>query len=296
MSRDSMIPVEAEELQGEGGYWTSPDGLRIFYRDYPGSADRPPLLCLHGLTRNSRDFEHFAHRYAGQHRIIAVDFRGRGRSDRDPHPERYLPITYAGDVLGLLDELAIPRAVFVGTSLGGLVTMIVAAMQPDRIAAAILNDIGPSLEDAGIARIKTYAGKGATFQDWPEAGAYVARINNHLPASNSTEDWIRIARRLCREDGGRVVFDYDMRIADAFDAPASPAVDMWPLYRQLARKPLLIVRAEQSDLLSADTAEAMRDAAADAEVVTVPGVGHAPDLGEPEAVVAIDAFLERLRN
>jgi pimeloyl-ACP methyl ester carboxylesterase len=285
---------QPQAFESQERYLTSHDGLQLFYRDYPGPSDRPPLLCLHGLTRNSRDFEAFAERYAGKFRVIALDFRGRGNSDRDPQSERYLPTTYAIDVLKLLDALGIDRAIFVGTSLGGLVTMVVAATQPQRIAGAILNDVGPELEDSGIERIRGYVGKGVEFRDWTEAAAYVAAINGNLPATHGPEDWMRAARRLCREDRGSVVFDYDMAIADAFNAPADgPAFDMWPLYRQLARVPLLILRAEHSDLLSPATAAGMRDAAADATLVTVTGVGHAPELTEHTAVAAIDEFLTR---
>ena len=297
MSRDSTVTNETRDAGWNACYWTSPDGLKIFYRDYAGPADRPPLLCLHGLTRNSRDFAALAARYAGEFRVITVDFRGRGNSDRDGQPERYVPVTYAADVIGLLDHLKIPRAIFVGTSLGGLVTMIVAATALERISGAILNDIGPALEDAGLDRIRGYVGKGIDFADWNAAGAYVAGINNNLPASNGPEDWVGAARRLCREEGDRIIFDYDMAIARAFDATGGgQVVDMWPLYRQLAHKPLLIVRAEQSDLLSSETAAAMQEAGEDAQLVTVPGVGHAPELSEPEAAAAIDAFLRRWQN
>jgi pimeloyl-ACP methyl ester carboxylesterase len=199
-------------------------------------------------------------------------------------------------VIGLFDHLQIPSAVFIGTSLGGLVTMIVAATQPHRIAGAIINDVGPTLQEAGLDRIRKYVGKGVEFAEWDEAGAYVASINKHLPASNGPGDWERAARRLCREDEGRIVFDYDMAIARAFNEPgSSPVFDMWPLYRQLARKPLLILRAEHSDLLSAETAAAMKEAGTDTQLVCVPGVAHAPELSEPAAVEAIGAFLRRFQ-
>ena len=273
--------------------WTSSDGLELFYRDYPGASDRPPLLCLHGLTRNSRDFEDFAELHAGRFRVLAVDFRGRGRSAYDPQPGRYVPLTYAADVLQLLDELRIDRAVFVGTSLGGLVTMLVAGIDLGRIAAAILNDVGPELDPAGLERIGTYVGKPMRFADWDEAADHVAAVNRGLPRSHGRGDWLRVARRLCREDGGAIVFDYDMAIAEPFNQPASAlSFDLWPLFRRLAEVPLLIVRGENSDLLSPATAEAMLAAAPGARLVTVAGVGHAPELTEPEARAAIDAFLQ----
>jgi pimeloyl-ACP methyl ester carboxylesterase len=293
MPNDSQ-PAPGKAAEWKARIWTSRDGVKLFYRDYPGSADRPPLLCLHGLTRNSRDFEAFADRYAGRFRVIAVDFRGRGMSERDPQPARYLPVTYAADILQLLDELAIDRAVFVGTSLGGLVTMLVAGMQPQRIAGAILYDVGPVLDNRGLERIRSYVGKPMRFKDWDEAADYITAINRNLPASYGPEDWRRAARRLCREDGGAIVFDYDMAIAEPFNQPnGAAAFDMWPLYRRLGQAPLLVVRGEDSDLLSRATAKAMLDAAPGAQLVTVPGVGHAPDLTEPAAVAAIDDFLGR---
>jgi pimeloyl-ACP methyl ester carboxylesterase len=290
-------PAPGKAAEWNARSWTSRDGLQLYYRDYPGSDDRPPLLCLHGLTRNSRDCEDFADRDAGRGRVIAVACRGRGMSERDPQPGRYLPLTYASDVLQLLDELAIERAVFVGTSLGGLVTMLVAGIQPERIAGAILNDIGPDLDQSGLDRIKSYVGKPKRFKDWAEAADYVVEVNRGLPPSNEPDDWVRAAKRICREEGDGIVLDYDMAIAEPFNRPEQPeggvAFDMWPLYRRLGQVPLLIVRGESSDLLSRATAKAMLDAAPGAQMVTVPGVGHAPDLTEPDAVAAIDDFLAR---
>jgi len=274
--------------------WTSLDGLKLHYRDYPGNAERPPLLCLHGLTRNARDFAELALRHAGRFRVLAVDFRGRGESDRDPDPSHYQPITYAADILALLDSAAIPRAIFVGTSLGGLVTMLIAGMQPQRIEAAILNDVGPDLDPRGIARIKGYVGQALTFRDWDEAADRVADMNRHLPAGFTRRDWVRAAKRVCREDNGAIGFDYDMAIAEAFNQPepAQP-FDMWPLFRALAAKPLLVVRGGESDLLTAQSADAMRASGERVELVTLPGVPHAPTLDEPAAAAAIDRFLAR---
>ena len=273
---------------------TVADGLRLHYRDYPGPSDRPPLLCLPGLTRNVRDFADLAERYSPRFRVLTLEFRGRGESDYDPQPMRYNPLTYAADVLQLLDRLEIPRAIFVGTSLGGLVTMTVAATAPQRIAATILNDIGPDLTTNGLDRIRSYVGKDVRFASWDEAGALMARNNNRVPARYSDEDWVKMARRACREEGGEIRFDYDMAIAVPFEAAPTPNVDLWPLFGAVAQKPLLVVRGELSDLLSAESLEKMRQAAPNATFVVVPGVGHAPDLNEPEAVAAIDDFLDHL--
>lgn len=276
----------------QGRTWNSSQGLKLFYRDYPGNAHVPPLLCLPGLTRSSRDFEPFAQRYAGRFRVISPDFRGRGMSDHDPVSARYVPATYAADILQLLDELAIPEAIFVGTSLGGLVTMLLSSVQPHRVAGAILNDVGPELDQRGLDRIRTYVGKPMRFSGWDDAARYVASINGGIPASHSHDDWLAAARRLCKEDGDAVVFDYDMAIAEPFNKPGDRAAfDMWPLYLQLGESPLLIVRGENSDLLSPETAAAMIDAVPGARLVTVPDVGHAPELTEPAATAAIDSFL-----
>lgn len=287
--------MSAEEPRYRDGYFAVRDGLRLHYRDYPGSADRPALLCLHGLTRNVRDFADFADRHSPHFRVVALDFRGRGMSDNDPLPARYTPLAYAGDVMELLDQLGIAQAIFVGTSLGGLVTLAIAAIAPDRIAAAILNDVGPELGDAGLDHIRRYVGKGERFASWDEA-AQVIRGNQHAAFPNyEPADWLAAARRHCRESGGRVVFDYDPAIADAFNvAEAAPKVDMWPLFAALARKPLLVIRGELSELLRPETLERMREAAPDMRSVTVPEVGHAPMLDEPQAAAAIDGFLAGL--
>jgi pimeloyl-ACP methyl ester carboxylesterase len=274
------------------GYFTVADGLTLHYRDYPGNADRPPLLCLPGLTRNARDFATFAERYSPRFRVLALEFRGRGASDYDPEPSRYHPLTYAQDVVQLLDQLGISEAIFVGTSLGGLVTMTVAMLAPQRIAAAILNDIGPELSSAGLDRIKSYVGSDVRFADWDEAARRLAANSGNLPAHYAHDDWVRMARRTCRERDGEVWFDYDMAIAVPFSqSGGAPAVDMWPLFQALAQKPLLVIRGERSDLLSAGALDRMREAAPGMRLAVVPGVGHAPDLDEPKAVAAIDAFL-----
>ncbi|MGI8706503.1 MAG: alpha/beta fold hydrolase [Sphingomicrobium sp.] len=278
-------------------YWTSRDGLKLHYRDYAGPEDRPPVLCLHGLTRNSRDYENLAERLAGDWRVIAPDFRGRGRSDPDPLSSRYEPPTYAADVLQLLDELSIDEAVFIGTSLGGLVTMIVAGFAPQRIAGALLNDVGPELNDAGIERIREYVGKPILFADWGEAAeTFSAKYPDRHP-HYGREEWVRYAKRVCRETDRGVEFDYDMAIAEPFqnvDTNATGTPDAWPLYRALAGRPVVILRGEHSDLFSAEVAQKMADSVPDATFVTIPGVGHAPDFDEPESIAAVDGLLRRV--
>ena len=279
----------------EDRYFTVPDGLRLHYRDYRGSSDKPPLLCLPGLTRNHRDFIKFAEHYSPRFRVLTLDFRGRALSDYDPVPARYNPLTYAGDVQQLLEQLGIARAIFVGTSLGGLVTMTIAAIAPQRIVGTILNDVGPDVDPSGIDRILSYVGKDVRFASWDEAATTIAANYGASFDRYTHEDWVQMAKRNCREEDGEIRFDYDMAIAEPFkSAGPAPAVDLWPLFKMLAAKPLLVVRGENSDLLTAATAERMREAAPATKLVTVAGVGHAPELNEPEAVAAIDAFLDSL--
>ena len=278
----------------EDCYFTVRDALSLHYRDYPGDAGKPPLLCLPGLTRNARDFADLAERYSPRFRVLVLEFRGRGLSDYDPVPARYIPPTYAFDVIELLDQLAIPEAIFVGTSLGGLVTMAIAAIAPQRIAAAVLNDIGPDIDDVGVDRIKSYVGSGTRFQSWDEAAETIAR-NTQAFENYGHDDWVRMAKRNCREENGEIVYDYDQAIALPFNsAGPTPQVDMWPLFAALAQKPLLVIRGAKSDLLSAQSLEKMHAAAPAMRSALVPGVGHAPEMSEPEAVAAIDAFLDRL--
>ena len=276
-------------------YHTNRDGLRMHYRDYRGSEDRPPLLCLHGLTRNARDFEELAERFSPRFRVLALDFRGRAGSDYDPVPARYLPPTYTYDVMELLDHLGIPEAVFVGTSLGGLVTMLMAVLAPQRIVGAILNDVGPEVGEGGIDRIRTYVGKDVRFRNWDEAAEGIASNYGASFDRFTHEDWVKMAKRICREENGAIRFDYDMAIALPFNSGGEvPEVDMWPLFRALAQKPLLLIRGAKSELLTGETAARMQAEAPGMKFASVQGVGHAPELNEPEAVAAIEHFLASL--
>jgi pimeloyl-ACP methyl ester carboxylesterase len=279
----------------EDHYVTVRDGLRLHYRDYAGAADKPPILCLHGLTRNSRDWTEFAERYSPGFRVLALEFRGRGGSDYDPVPQRYNPVTYAGDVIELLDQLAVDQAIFAGTSLGGLVTMTTAAMAAQRIFATIMNDVGPDVDVEGVNRILTYVGNDRRFRSWDEAADVIAANYGASFERYTHDDWVKMAKRNCREENGEVRFDYDMAIAEPFKTTGpTPNVDLWPFFRVLAEKPLLVVRGAKSDLLTEATARRMQQVAPNMKLVVVPGVGHAPELNEPEAVAAIDEFLAKL--
>ncbi|HEX7876912.1 MAG TPA: alpha/beta hydrolase [Sphingobium sp.] len=280
------------------GYWWSPDGLRLHYRDYAGGTDdRPPLLCLPGLTRNARDFEPLAARLAGDWRLICPDMRGRGESAQAKDPMTYVPLTYLQDISRLLTDLAITRFVAVGTSLGGLITMLIAATHREWLAGALLNDVGPQLEEAGLARIRAHVGVGQSHPSWVQAARALEEGNRDIYPGYDLEQWLAMAKRLYRlNSAGRVVLDYDMRVAEPLRVTDGTAgVDMWPVLSAFRGIPTLILRGERSDILGASTAQRMeRDIGVDAELVTVPGVGHAPVLDESESVAAVDRLLARV--
>jgi pimeloyl-ACP methyl ester carboxylesterase len=276
-------------------YWMSRDGLRLHYRDYPGREDRPALLCLPGLTRNARDFENLALRYAGEWRVISPDMRGRGDSAYAKDSSTYNPFQYVDDVNHLLDQAGIARYVAIGTSLGGLMTMILAMNAPERVAGAVLNDIGPVLEAEGLARIAGYVGQGRSFPTWMHAARAIEETQGIAYPEYRIDDWLAMAKRLMvLSSNGRIVFDYDMKIAEPFtrQEPAAQP-DLWPGIDNLAGKPVLLLRGARSDVLSARTLEMMRARLPGVEAVTLAGVGAWPTLDEPEALAAIERLLAR---
>jgi pimeloyl-ACP methyl ester carboxylesterase len=279
------------------GYWDSADGLRLHYRDYAGRQDRPPILCLPGLTRNARDFEGVAERLAGAWRLIAVDLRGRAASAPAADPASYSPPVYVDDVERLIAALGLERFVLFGTSLGGLIAMILAWRDPGRIAGILLNDVGPELNPAGLERIRSYIGRQQKWSGWDEAARWLAEAHGEVYPDWAAERWPLQARRLCREQpDGTIGFDYDMRIAEPILAaqPDAPAFDLWPALQVLRGVPALLVRGGLSDLLSEEVAARMAQEVGTLEVATVPRVGHAPTLEEPEAAAAIDRLLARV--
>ncbi len=280
----------------EDKYWTSRDGLKLHYRDYAGRAGRPPLLCLPGLTRNARDFAALADRLAGEWRVICPDMRGRGDSGYAKDSDSYNPLQYVEDLGALFEQAGIDRFIAIGTSLGGLMTMIMALSIADRIAGALINDVGPEIEAAGLERIRGYLGQGRTFPTWMHAARALQETNTAAFPDNRIDDWLAMAKRVMLvSSNGRIVFDYDMKIAEPFaKAGTAAVVDLWPGYDALAGKPLLLVRGELSDLLSAKTLAKMAKRCPHAEVVSLPRIGHAPTLDEPEVVAALNRLLAAL--
>ena len=278
--------------------WTSPDGLSLFARDYPPAAGeaRLPVIAIHGLTRNSADFGVIAGLIAQNgRRVLAVDVRGRGLSDRAPDPMTYRPDVYARDMIALMEQLGIEKAVFLGTSMGGLITMALTALQPQAVAAAVINDVGPEVATEGLTRIAAYTGRKVEIANWADAAAYARDINAVALPHYDEADWDAFARRIFHEDAlGRPVLNYDPDISVPIRAAGAAALvpDLWPAFTALTDgRPVLLVRGEISDLLSPEIASRMRQAAPGMAYVEVPNVGHAPMLDEPEAEGAILEFL-----
>ncbi|MHA6287549.1 alpha/beta fold hydrolase [Maricaulis sp. CAU 1757] len=280
-------------------FFTTADGPRVHYRDYPavGAETGLPVLCLHGLTRNVRDFEDLAPDIAALgRRVIVVSQRGRGQSDPDPVIERYEPVTYAGDMLALLDALDLPRVVFVGTSMGGLMTMIIAGTQPQRIAAAVINDIGPEISLPGLERIKANTSSRDPVTSWAEA-ARRTRENNVAAFPDRADDdafWDDFARKTWIERAdGTIELEYDGNILAGLGGGTAPPT-IWEFWKPFADIPTLLVRGGITDLLAEATVEQMLAEKPDLDVVEVPNVGHCPFMTEPEAWAAIRAFLGRV--
>ena len=282
----------------EDRHWTSADGLTLHYRDYrgPDGYDGPPVLCLHGLTRNARDFGDLAAHIAARRRVIVPEMRGRGQSDYSPDSTSYNPLQYAADVELLLAEQGIERFIPIGTSMGGLMTMLMAGAKPGRMAAVVLNDIGPEVNPAGIARIKGYVGQGRSYPTWVHAARSIAEAHGAAFPDYDLEKWLEMAKRtLVVTQNGRVSYDYDMAIAEPFNQPggAAPA-DLWPAFEALRNVPMVLVRGELSDLITPETTLQMAARNPAMTTVIVPRVGHAPTLDEPEARAAIDALLAQV--
>lgn len=283
--------------------FTSPDGLSLYARDFapgPGPA-KLPVIAIHGLTRNSADFGFIAPELArAGRRVLAVDVRGRGLSDRAPDPMTYQPAVYARDVLALMEQAGVERAVFLGTSMGGLITMALAGIRPRAIAAAILNDVGPDLGEPALKAIIDYvSAPQPVFQTWTEARDYVAAFQKPNFPHYGEADWDAFARRIFTErPDGTVIPDYDPDIA----APLKAAVGLksllpplWPQFRRLTRQgPTLLIRGGTSLLLGPKQVEKMRKRAPQMAYAEAPGVGHAPMLDEPEARAAIFEFLSEV--
>ena len=281
-------------------WWFTEDGLRLYARDYPASPGRVrlPVICLHGLTRNSADFEDVAPYISRMdRRVIVPDLRGRGLSEYDPDPANYHLWTYAKDVLDLCDALGIGRAIFAGTSMGGLVTMVLSTLRPNLVVSAIINDAGPVLSPKGLARINAYAAqKPVAFRNWHDAAVFCGEQNRLAFPNYVQADWLKFARRaFIKGKDGLLRQAYDPRIMETFSSVtlAGGMDDIGDCFTSLAaRRKLLLVRGALSDVLDATEAKRMAGLAPSLKRVDVDYIGHAPMLTEPQALSAITDFLE----
>ncbi|AWW75405.1 alpha/beta hydrolase [Erythrobacter sp. KY5] len=279
--------------------YTSADGrLRLFARDYPakGGCERPALLMMHGLTRNSADFEPLIAQLDWIGRMIVPDQRGRGRSQYDRDPANYRPDIYVEDMWALLDHLGIDSVLCIGTSMGGLMSMMMGTQRPRAVTAIALNDIGPHVSEEGLDRIRSYVGASDPMDGWDAAARRCAQINRDALDGLDHSDWAAFARRTCEElPDGSVRFAYDSGIAAGMAVEGTNAVppDLWQMWDALKNKPILAIRGAKSDILTAQTVAKMGQRHPQKfSSVEVAGRGHAPLLDEPEAVSAIARFLD----
>ncbi|WP_417621067.1 alpha/beta fold hydrolase [Parasphingorhabdus sp.] len=274
-------------------YRSADDRLDLYARIY--DAEGPPLLLMHGLTRNSADFEGLVSHLAGRYQLIVPDQRGRGRSQYDPEPANYTPASYVMDMFALIDGLQLDKLGLIGTSMGGLMAMMMTAMAPERFDRLILNDIGPAVEAAGLKRIQSYVGPLDPFDSWQQAADHCAAVHGDAMVDYDAQDWMGFARRTGQEmPDGKIRFAYDPAIADGLSGSEQTIVppDLWPIWDTLADIPTLVIRGALSDILAPATiAEMKRRHPEQFSSVEIALRGHAPMLDEPEAISAIDRFL-----
>jgi len=271
--------------------FTTSDGLNLHYED---EGDGQPVLCLAGLTRNSMDFK-FLMPFLSRKRVIRLDYRGRGNSDYDPEFMNYSIPREALDAVELLDHLDIESANLIGTSRGGLIAMVLACSNPDRLRGVVLNDIGPDIAAVGLERIIEYVGKVPDFNDFDEAAERLHTVYmKDFPDVPQSRWRLQAEMMWTQEEGGGLGLRYDAKLRDAMiaQAAAAPSPDLWPLFDELAKFPLAVIRGENSDLLSAETFVEMQKRAPKMFAATVPNRGHVPFLDEAEALTAIKWLLE----
>jgi pimeloyl-ACP methyl ester carboxylesterase len=278
-------------------YFTARDGLRLHARRYPGagSAEGRPVLCLPGLTRNGRDFHDLAvalsRRASGSRTVYTFDYRGRGLSEFDPDWRDYTVAIEMLDVLDFMTLAGLEDAAVIGTSRGGLITMLMAAAQPTNIGAAVLNDIGPVMEHDGLVRISGYVGRIPLPISWADATRMVRDLNKRHFPDVADRQWEEVARQLYNERNGKPAVGYDQKLRNALSVLYGPLPELWPQFEALKRVPVLVVRGENSDVLSAATVDEMRRRHPALATVTVPSQGHAPLLKDEATIEAIRHFL-----
>ncbi len=276
------------------------DGLKLRGRIYGGNCGSTPVLCLPGLTRNSADFHQLAtHLSAGtaQRLVYTLDFRGRGMSDWDPDWHRYNPFIETDDVLAVVDGAGLDKVHIIGTSRGGIIIHVLAAVRPSILGSVVLNDIGPVIDGTGLVRIRHYLQSSNPLTGWKSAAEMLKAASSGQFSAWDDDEWLRQARLIFLEKGGKLIGNFDPGVAKTvtnFDLD-QPIPELWPQFRGLAKVPLMAIRGDNSDLFSADTLAQMRAQRPDMAVINVPGQGHAPDLGTPGIPEAITKFLDKAK-
>lgn len=278
--------------------YTSSDGLTLAGRKYGWEhRDALPAVCLPGLTRNAADFHRLAV-HLSQHaqtprRVLCLEYRGRGRSQYDKNWENYNVLTEADDVVQGMTAAGLQHAAMIGTSRGGLIIMLLAAMKPGLMAKIVLNDVGPEIDGAGLVRIKKTIESGSDAGSWKEAAEQLKSVGKRDFPNYSDEEWERQARLIYREDGGRLVRNYDPKLVNTLKALDldTRLPSLWPQFTGLRKMPLMLIRGERTDLLSEQTVEKMQKIHSGMQIVNVPDQGHAPDLGSAGLPERIETFL-----
>jgi len=276
---------------------SAPDGLRLHACCYgPRSAPTLPVVCLPGLARTAADFDALGQALASDERrprrVIALDYRGRGQSEYDRDPANYNFQVELADLLAVMAALDATPAILIGTSRGGILAMLLAAVRPSAIAGVVLNDIGPVIEPKGLMRIKGYVGKLPQPRSFEEGAEILRRLFDAQFPKLGPDDWIASARRAFRQENGALLPTYDVKLAQTlegvdFEKPFPP---LWQQFDALKDSPMMVIRGANSDILSPATVEAMRARRATLETIEVPDQGHAPLLEEADVIARIAAF------
>ena len=276
---------------------TSRDGLRLYGRHYKAvsGAVRRPVLCLAGLTRNSRDFEKLAEALSKQgpssRDVFTFDCRGRGQSEHASNWKDYAVPIEMLDVQDFMASRHLHAAAIIGTSRGGLIAMLLAAVQPSLVGPVVLNDIGPVIGAEGLARISGYVGSTPTPRNWDDAARQLAQANaEHFPAIGR-EEWMAVAKQMFNDKDGRPSLGYDPNLARTLSVTDGAVPELWPQFMALKRNPCLVVRGSQSDILSAETSAKMVARHPDCREFLVEGQGHAPLLRDQATINEIQKFL-----
>ncbi|MEH6404680.1 MAG: alpha/beta hydrolase [Sneathiella sp.] len=281
----------------EEKFYQSNDGLNLYYREYGGDNQTTPVVCLSGLTRNSADFHDFALRYSGTRKVYCLDYRGRGKSDYDPECNNYNPQTYAMDALTFLSSKSIENAIFVGTSLGGIIAMGLSGLAPQYVSGAILNDIGPDIDTSGSERIADYVGKDIRFSSLKQAVSAQKKLYINAYPDLDDEGWLKTTEAAYVYDDEKSNYrqNYDLKLGQALgeQIKEDQQIDLWPFFESLKSVPTLAIRGALSDILSEETFDKMKAHHPQMQWLQLENRGHVPLLDEPLALNKMDKFFDQ---